>query len=315
MHVAHRSLIRLGLGTGKESEALAAGDALHSWTRMFLDPRTSIGAVHLTVADLDRSVRFYQTHLGCTLHERDDVTARLGAGGPDLVVLTESSSARRAHGVTGLYHFAILVPFRIELAQSLRRLVDMGTVMQGFADHGVSEALYLSDPDGNGIEVYRDRPREQWPRGGGQLRMGTAPLDVERLLSDLRGHRERWAGLSPAAVVGHVHLHVAQLDTSEQFYVNLIGFDVMERYGHAALFVSAGGYHHHIGLNTWAGVGAPFPPAGAIGLRHFVVRVPSRAALEKVRARLVAGGRAVGAHGGGVLVRDPSGNAVVFATG
>ncbi len=281
---------------------------------MPLDPRTAIGQVHLTVADLDRSVRFYQTHLGCTLHGRDNVTARLGAGGADLLVLTEGRAARRAHGVTGLYHFAILVPSRIELAHSLRRLMDMGTVMQGFADHGVSEALYLADPDGNGIEVYRDRPPEQWPRRGGQLRMGTAPLDVALLLSELRGQPASWPGLSPTTVVGHVHLHVAHLDTSEQFYVNVIGFDVMQRYGHAALFVSAGGYHHHIGLNTWAGVGAPPPPPGAIGLRHFVVRVPSRGALASVRARLVAGGHAPDVDGQSLRVRDPSGNAILFQT-
>jgi catechol 2,3-dioxygenase len=280
-----------------------------------LPPGTAIGAVHLTIADLDRSIRFYQTHLGFTLRHRDQLTAGLGAGGPDLLVLTESPSARRVHGVTGLYHLAILVPSRVDLAQSLRRLVDSSTVMQGFADHGVSEAIYLADPDGNGIEVYHDRSRDKWPFDrDGQLIMGTNPLDVDRLLGDLQGESPRWSGLPPATAIGHVHLHVSHLETSEQFYVNVLGFALMQRYGRAALFVSAGGYHHHVGLNTWAGVGAPAPPRGAIGLRHVVIHVPGKRRLDHVRARLAASGAAVQPHDNGILVRDPSGNALVFTS-
>jgi len=278
---------------------------------MSIDPGTSIGAVHLTVADLDRSIRFYQTHLGFTLHEREGETARLGAGAGDLLLITASASARRAHGVTGLYHFAILVPSRVALAQSLRRLIDSGTVMQGFADHGVSEAIYLADPDSNGIEVYRDRPRAEWPRGSAGLRMGTAPLNVEHLLSDLRGETLHWSGLDAGTVIGHVHLHVADLAAAEQFYVGALGFDLTQRYGHAALFVAAGGYHHHVGLNTWAGVGAPPPPPGAIGLRHFVVRVTGKHALDEVRKRLTTAGVEIETRdGGGFFVRDPSRNGI-----
>jgi catechol 2,3-dioxygenase len=279
---------------------------------MPIDPATSIGAVHLTVADLDRAIRFYQTHLGFTLHDRDGDTARLGGGAEDLLVLTGSPSARRAHGVTGLYHFAILVPSRVELAQTLRRLIDSGTVMQGFADHGVSEAIYLADPDGNGIEVYRDRPRAEWPRTNSGLRMGTAPLNVETLLSDLRGETLRWPGLAASTVMGHVHLHVGDLAAAERFYVDTLGFDLMQRYGHAALFVSAGGYHHHVGLNTWAGVGAPAPPPGAIGLRYYVVRVPGKRALADVRSRLSAAGVEEKDLDEGTFVRDPSGNGILL---
>ena len=122
-----------------------------------IDPGTTIGAVHLTIADLRRSVQFYEAHVGFTVHRRDDRTAWLGAGGSDLVVLSQCETAPRVRGTTGLYHFAILVPSRADLARALRRLVMTETVLQGAADHGVSEALYLSDPDGNGIEVYRDR--------------------------------------------------------------------------------------------------------------------------------------------------------------
>ena len=150
-----------------------------------IDPQTRIGAVHLTISDLGRSIRFYEAHLGFTLHGRDNRSARLGAGGRDLLVLSACESAPRVRGTTGLYHFAVLVPSRLELARSLRRLVETDTVMQGFADHGVSEAMYLADPDGNGIEVYRDRPRDQWPVVAGRLQMGADPLDVDGLLAEL----------------------------------------------------------------------------------------------------------------------------------
>jgi catechol 2,3-dioxygenase len=277
-----------------------------------IDPGTAIGSVHLMIGDLDRSVRFYEARLGFVTREREGSTARLGAGGPDLLILTESKSARRVHGTTGLYHFAILVPTRPELAQSLRRFVETKTPMQGFADHGVSEALYLADPDGNGIEVYRDRPRNEWPVAGGQLRMGTAPLDVDALLAEPHGSTEPWTGLSVATRIGHVHLHVSNIQDAERFYVGALGFDLMQRYGEAALFVSAGGYHHHIGLNTWAGVGAPPPPRGAIGLLHYVVRVPNVAAMEDVARDLQAAEVTAEPEKAGLLIRDPSDNAILF---
>jgi len=228
-------------------------------------------------------------------------------------VLTESRSAARAHGATGLYHFAMLVPSRLELAQSLKRLVDTNARMQGFADHGVSEALYLADPDGNGIEVYRDRPRREWPMAGGRLQMGTAPLDVDALLAELNGVEAAWNGLATDTIMGHVHLHVSNLAAAEAFYVGVLGFDLVQRYGRAALFVSAGGYHHHVGLNTWAGEGAPPPPPGAIGLRHFHVRVPNRAARDEVVRRLDEARVAVETIEDAVLIRDPSRNAVAIS--
>src|SRR5205807_7757240 len=159
-----------------------------------IDPKTTIGPVHLTVSDLGRSVRFYESHLGFRLHRCDDRTAWLGAGGPDLLVRSECESAPRLRGTTGLYHFAVLVSSRVELARSLRRLIETDTVMQGFADHGVSEAVYLADPDGNGIEVYRDRPRDQWPVVAGRLQMGADPLDVDGLLAELDGRDRSGAG-------------------------------------------------------------------------------------------------------------------------
>ena len=277
-----------------------------------IDPRATIGAVHLTVSDLGRSVRFYESHLGFLEHGRDGRTARLGAGGADLLVLTECETAPRVRGTTGLYHFAVLVPSRVELARSLRRLVETETVLQGFADHGVSEAIYLGDPDGNGIEIYRDRPRGEWPYLAGRLHMGADPLDVEELLRSVDRQDRSGAGLAKTTVIGHVHLHVARLDEAEMFYVGVLGFDVMQRYGPAALFVSAGGYHHHIGLNTWAGVGAPPPPPGAVGLRHFVVRLPDRAALDRTLDRIRAAGLDAEREEAGMVIRDPARNAVMF---
>jgi catechol 2,3-dioxygenase len=274
-----------------------------------IDPSARIGVVHLTIASLDRSVDFYRSRLGFALHGGDEGTARLGAGGADLLVLTESASAPRVRGTTGLYHFAVLTPSRRDLARSLRLLVDTGTVLQGAADHGVSEALYLADPDGNGIEIYRDRPRVEWPFVGGRLRMGADPLDFDGLLGEADGGS---AGLAAGTVIGHVHLHVARLDESEAFYVGVLGFELMQRYGAGALFVAAGGYHHHIGLNTWAGVGAPPPPPGAIGLKDFVVLVSGDEALDAIGGRLAAAGVAAERGDGTLSTRDPSANAIRF---
>ena len=185
--------------------------------------------------------------------------------------------------------------------------------MQGFADHGVSEALYLGDPDGNGIEVYRDRPRAEWPYSAGHLSMDVLPLDLEELLAELNQRDNSWEGLSRETKMGHVHLHVPYLPEAEAFYVGLLGFQVMQRYGSGALFVSAGGYHHHIGLNTWAGVGAPPAPPGAVGLRHFVVRLPDERIRSAIVGRLRAAGIALEEVDGGVLVRDPARNGLLFA--
>lgn len=265
---------------------------------------------------MGRSIRFYESHLGFAVLGRGNTDARLGVSGATpagaLLALEESSGAPHVSGTTGLYHFAILVPSRADLARALRRLVDTETRLQGAADHGVSEAIYLADPDGNGIEIYRDRPRAEWPIRNGRLHMSVDPLDLEALLDE---SDDGSAGLAGGTVVGHVHLHVSDLAAAGQFYVDVLGFELMQRYGPSALFVSAGGYHHHIGLNTWAGVGAPPPPPGAIGLRHFIVRLPNASALEEVRTRLLQAGTPVETIGETILTRDPSSNAILLATG
>ncbi len=273
-----------------------------------LPATTAIGAVHLTVRDLDRAIAFYTQELGLGLHGREGGAARLGAGGKDLLVLAGKPDAARVRGTTGLYHFAVLVPSREHLARSLRHLIDRRVPLTGMSDHLVSESLYLSDPDGNGIEIYRDRPREEWPVVGGLLRMTTDPLDVEGLLAESGPGEAPWAGLPPGTLMGHVHLHVAHLADSERFYSELLGFELRQRFGRSALFLAAGGYHHHVGLNTWAGVGAPSPPPGSVGLRHFEIIFPDATALDRVAARVRDAGAPIAVAPGAVLVTDPSGN-------
>ena len=277
-----------------------------------IHPDTTIGAVALTVADLGRSLAFYQDVIGLRLQRQEDGTAYLGVGGPDLLILKERPGAQAVRGTSGLYHFAILTPSRLALAKSLRQLVETGTRIGGFADHAVSEAIYLSDPDGNGIEIYRDRPRQEWPYRNGELQMTTEALDVEAILAQLEGKEWSWNGLHPDTTIGHIHLHVGDLDAAEAFYTQVLGFDLITRYGPSAGFVSAGGYHHHIGFNTWAGVGVPPPPAGAAGLRWYEVRLPNTAELDKVAARLQQAGLPVSEEEDGFMVRDPAENAILL---
>jgi catechol 2,3-dioxygenase len=280
-----------------------------------IHPTTSIGYVHLSVANLDRSLAFYQDKLGFQLRRRDGATAYLGAGGPDLLVLTEKPGARPVSGVTGLYHFAILTPSRLALAKSLRRLAETRTPVQGFSDHWVSEAIYLADPDGNGIEIYRDRPRSEWPCQNGQLQMATDPLDIQGILAELESQPEPWTGLEPATTIGHVHLHVATIPSTESFYVDTLGFDLILRYGPSASFVSAGGYHHHLGLNTWAGVNAPPPPPDAAGLRYFTINLPDEPALAVVVERIKGAGVTFREKDEVIFLRDPAQNGVVLSAG
>ena len=239
---------------------------------MTLPADAHIGQVSLTVRDLDRSLTFYRDVLGFVEARRDGRTSFLAPeGGRVLIELHQRSDAvAKPRRTAGLFHFAILVPSRAALGRSLRRLAEQRWPMSGAADHLVSEALYLSDPDGLGIEIYRDRPRESWQTVSGELAMTTDPLDLQSV-HDEPGAETPWRGLEAATIMGHVHLHVPHLDTAEAFYCGKIGFEPIVRRYPGALFVAAGGYHHHMGLNTWAGVGAPPPPENAVGLRGFTI--------------------------------------------
>jgi catechol 2,3-dioxygenase len=279
-----------------------------------VNPDTSIGAVHLTVSDLERSLSYYQDKIGLDLHRNEQRTASLGSGGKDLLYLNEKRGARLAQKVSGLYHFALLLPSRLELAKTITHLVDSGTSISGSADHAVSEAIYLSDPDGHGIEIYRDRPRNEWEYQGESLRITTEPLDAQSLLREMQNGVGDWKGLHRATTVGHVHLHVADLSTSEAFYVRVMGFDLVARYGPSASFVSAGGYHHHIGMNTWAGRGVPPPPPEALGLRYFSVHSPDEAARARLIRKIELAGITISESRFGPVVSDPSSNRILLTT-
>jgi catechol 2,3-dioxygenase len=262
-----------------------------------------VGAVELTVTDLDRSVAFYESAIGLRLHRREDGRAALGAGGEDLLVLVEDPDARRAGRHAGLYHFALLHPSRLELARAAQRLAATRTRISGASDHGISEAIYLPDPDENGIELAADRGRERW----GDLSDPTAlggpePLDLAGLL-ELVADAEPVAHVSPETVVGHVHLHVGDIDRGLAFYRDVIGFEVMTLLDSAA-FVAAGGYHHHLGFNIWRGRGVPAVPPGTVGLRHWTIVLPATEAAA-LRERVIAAGAPHEDLPEGLLVRDP----------
>jgi catechol 2,3-dioxygenase len=280
-----------------------------------IDPAATLGTVRLTVSDLERSRAFYESAIGLRASERDDGTLALGvAGEAALIELRGDSSAPRLNRrAPGLYHLAILVPTRLDLGFALARLAQTRWPLDGASDHLVSEALYLSDPDGNGIEIYRDRPRSEWRHSGGRLEMATLPLDLDSVLGELRTASELQSEAPARTQIGHVHLQVADLREAEAFYHGVLGFDVMVRGYLGALFVSAGGYHHHIGLNTWHSAGAAPAVPGSVGLRSFTVELPDEAELAAVLARVTAAGIPTGREAGTVLVRDPFGNGVVLS--
>jgi catechol 2,3-dioxygenase len=265
------------------------------------------------VADIDALSEFYERVVGLRSVERDGSLARLGPdGGETLVELLSSPTAPPAPGFsTGLFHLAILVPDRAELGRSLRRVIENGWRLSGASDHLVSEALYLNDPEGNGIEIYRDRPRDQWGHTGGEIRMATIPLDLDAVLAEAGD--EAANGAPAGTTMGHVHLRVADIPAAEGFYNGALGLEVTVRSYPGALFLSAGGYHHHVGVNTWQSQGAPPPPEGSLGLDRYELVLPT------VDERDAAAGE-VGELGDpihtddGVLATDPSGNHVLLTS-
>ncbi len=279
---------------------------------------THIGKIDLAVAELDRSVSFYHNAVGLSELSREDGQVWMGAPNPDhpdeprpFLLLSEQPGGRRLRGVSGLYHVALRVPTRRSLAQAIARLSDYEDNLQGVADHGVSEAVYLSDPDGIGIEIYRDRPRADWPHDAeGQIDMGTDPLDLDAVMLTLGKQPE--IPEHPQIEIGHVHLHVSNLQKAIDFYTGVLGFDLTQRYGPSAAFLSAGGYHHHVGVNIWAGEGAPQPPPDALGLRWYSIQLPSREALAAELERIKQAGLPIEQREQGPLVRDPAGNGIIL---
>ena len=288
-------------------------EATGGWTSGELSARTTVGEVHLTVSGLERSVEYYRRAIGLEVLEQRDGVAMLGVPERTLLVLVEEADARPAVGHTGLYHFALLLPRRVDLARWLAHAARDQVQLVGLSDHFVSEALYLSDPDGHGIEIYWDRPRELWEGEVGR-RMTTLPLDVKGLLAELEEPgSEPYDGLPVETMMGHIHLKVAAIADAVSFYRDLLGFGLMAQLGAQAAFLGAGGYHHHVGANTWESAGASPPPEGTASLRHATIILPEESERERVLGRLAERGRAPRETASGLLVRDPSGNALVLA--
>ena len=279
-----------------------------------LPASTSLGAVRLRVSDPDGVGDFYRRAVG--LHDLGSVDGivRLGtpAGAPILELAGDPSAPARPPRSTGLFHLAILLPSRADLAQAVHRVSRAGRSFSGAADHLVSEALYLDDPEGNGVEIYRDRPREEWARRDGEIEMATLAIDLDGVLAALPpGTPDE--GVPDGTVMGHVHLQVRDIPEAEAFYHGVLGFDPVVRGYPGALFVSAGGYHHHLGLNTWGTRDAPPPPPGARGLDRYRVILPGRADVDALAARLAAAGHQAVPDRDGLVAVDPSGNRTVIA--
>lgn len=272
-------------------------------------PHIYVGEVHLLVEDLSRSIQFYQDMIGFQILSRSERLAVFTTDGqtPILTVEQPVGVLPKEPRKTGLYHFAILLPNRMELGKFLQHMIEKGYPLQGASDHDVSEAIYLADPDGNGIEVYRDRPDDTWVWEKNQVMMSTKPLDVNGVLAEARG--ASWSGLPADTVIGHIHLHVSELQKTQDFY-NCLGFEVVLRYGSQALFISSGKYHHHIGLNTWNGVGVPAPSRNSVGIKYFTLIYPTQQERDKAIQHLLEMDVEVEEKQGFVVTRDPSGTAI-----
>ncbi|WP_102271966.1 VOC family protein [Cytobacillus massiliigabonensis] len=277
------------------------------------EPHIFVPHVYLKVADLQRSILFYQQVIGFQILEQAGKIASLTADGktPLLTIEQPEIFHPKQPRTTGLYHFALLLPSRSDLANVIEHFIKIGYPLQGASDHLVSEALYLADPDGNGIEIYADRPSSTWTWRNEEVVMATERLDIESILAE--GDGRPWAGLPSNTVMGHIHLHVSDLNKAEEFYCKGLGFDIVTRYGGQALFISTGRYHHHIGLNTWNGVGAPAPSENSVGMKNFTLVYPNEDARKHAVASLEKIGAAVILENGHFITSDPSGNQILLS--
>src|SRR6202165_1804131 len=283
-------------------------------------PATGMGTVHLAVTDGPLGSRFYRDYVGLTELPSDGPEIRFGAASRELVVLHPGAERPVVKGTSGLYHLALLVPSRWELARVIARLRALQW-KQYPTDHVMTKANYLWDPDGNGIEIYTESPEDGtmgFANGtfvvhdkDGRERSGRDPIDLEELFSHLHPDDRLDAPMPGGTKIGHVHLHVADVEDALRFYHDLVGFDVM---GHipGVGFVSAGGYHHHVGLNTWAGQGARPAPPGSAGLRRYTIELPTQRDLDDVIGRLRHGNVPLAEEAGGLAAADPSSNRVLF---
>ncbi|WP_110111855.1 VOC family protein [Bacillus sp. CGMCC 1.16541] len=273
-------------------------------------PITFVKSVTIKVQNVKQSITFYQELIGLKVLKETERTAHLTADGTTILLSIEQPDhvIPKQPRTTGLYHFALLLPSRADLGDMLKHLIQSGYPLQGASDHLVSEAIYLADPDGNGIEIYTDREASEWEWNNGEVLMATEPLHVESVLSE--GQADSWSGLPARTLMGHIHLHVSELKKTKEFYTKGLGFELVNQYGTQALFISSGNYHHHIGLNTWNGIGAPTPSENSVGLKSFTLMYPS----EETRANVVNNVRKIGAtvskETNSFVTTDPSGNRI-----
>ncbi len=290
-----------------EQQASSAATSIH--------PGTNIGLVTLRVADLERSRRFYEGILAFQPVEQTPGRVVLGdqERQPLLELIEVPGAAPQPRRATGLYHVAFLFPTRADLGRELLRVARAG-LQVGQGDHLVSEALYISDPDDNGLELYRDRPRSEWRWTNGVIEMATDPVDIRGLVEEGERDAEPWEVIPAGTRVGHIHLQVGDIKEARRFYSTVLGFDVTADLSeHGALFVSAGGYHHHIGLNTWHSRGAKPTPANAAGLQTYVIAIPSREGLQEVKERLVAHRVPFEEQEDSIRVNDPWSNQILLS--
>ena len=292
------------MSTEQQSPVSSGSTSIH--------PGTNIGVVTLRVANLERSRRFYEGILA--FQPLAEEPGKVVLGGQDKQPLLElievPGAAPQPHRATGLYHVAILFPTRPDLGRELLRLIEVGWQI-GQGDHLVSEALYISDPDGNGLEIYQDRPRSTWQWANGSVKMASDPVDIRGLVEDGTHKAEAWDVIPAGTRVGHIHLQVGNIPETRRFYHDVLGFDVTAQLP-GALFVSAGGYHHHIGLNTWQSQGGKPTPANHAGLQKYVIAIPTREGLQEVKNRLVAHNVSFEEQEDTIRVNDPWSNQIVL---
>ncbi len=273
-------------------------------------PITYIDQVNLKIENLERSLMFYKEVIGFNILEQTERTAKLTADGKTVLLTIEQPDnvIPKQRRTTGLYHYALLLPSRSDLGQILKHLLQSGYPLQGASDHHVSEAIYLADPDGNGIEIYSDRAPTKWTWNGNEVLMPSEPLDAENLLAEAQ--EDSWKGLPVDTLMGHIHLHVSDLKKSREFYIEGLGFEVVSRYENHTLFISNGKYHHHIGLNIWNGIGAPQPLFNSVGLESYTLRFVNEDKRDKIIAQLKKVGASVREENGVFVTSDPSGNRI-----
>lgn len=271
-------------------------------------PNTFVSQVHLIVEQLERSVSFYQGVLGFQISDRTGSSISLTLNGKDVLVTLEQPAdvSPKEPRRSGLYHYAILLPERKELAKVLQHFIDIKYPLQGISDHLVSEALYLADPDGNGLEIYVDRPSESWEWIGEQVSMATEQVDLRSLLSEANG--EKFTGLPSDTIMGHIHLHVSDLAKAAEFYIKGLGFKVVYQISNQALFISSGGYHHHIGLNIWNGKGIKAPSRNSVGLKYYTIVFADEITRDGAKKNLELLGYPVNEN----TAVDPSGNHILL---